>query len=283
MPLLTACAAVLSIQTLGAETATTPPAPKPPATKPPAAAPAAPAKVTRNIGGPGDYGLRERLIKKLMRDPDIAAASPKVIFVNGGVVLSGPMNTWAIRRRALVMASTERGIINVTDQMTVPRGDVKDAALLKAVTDLLKDQVAPLGIKNLEVTVEEGVVTLKGVTKDFASRVRAEEIAGTVLGATRFVNRLRPATATTGGPDDASIRKAVATYLKNYVEFAYLGEIGVQVKDGKVILTGVLPLFIGRQQAGTMTALVGGVKEVENRIDIDPGLLPDVMNIKEIP
>lgn len=298
MPLLTACAAVLSIQALvtapsPAQSAppAKPPAAKPPVAKPPSAVPSpssavkpgAPANVARNIGGPGDFGLRERLVKKLMRDPDIATTQIKVVMVNGGVVLSGPMPTWAVRRRALVAASTERGIINVTDQMSVPRGDVKDAAILKGVTDLLKEQVTPLEIKNLQVTVEDSVVTLNGTVKDFASRVRAEEVAGTVLGATRFVNRLRPATATNGGPDDASIRKAVVDYLKNYREYAYLGEIGVQVKDGKATLTGVLPYFIGRQQAATMTALVGGVREVENRIDIDTGLVPEVMVVKEIP
>jgi osmotically-inducible protein OsmY len=292
IPFLTAFVAVVSFQMPAAAPAATPPEAKPPAAAPPAAKPPAPAPaakptpathVMRNIGGPGDYGLRERLIKRFMRDQDIAAAGLQVAMVNGGAVLSGTMPNWAVRRRALVVASTERGIINVTDQMDVPRGDVKDSVILKGMADVLKDQAAPLELKNLEITVEDGVATLKGGVKDFASRVHAEEFAGTVLGATRLVNRLRPATAPNGGADDASIRKAVADYLKNYREYAYLGSVFVQVKDGKAILTGSLPLFIGRQQAATMAALVGGVREVENRIEIDPGLQPDVMIIKEIP
>lgn len=284
-PFLAAGAALLILVPAFAAEPAKPPATKPPEAKPPAA-PAKPTHAThvlRNIGGPGDYGLRERLIKRLMRDPEIAAASPQIAMVNGGAVLSGEMPTWAVRRRALVTASTERGIVNVTDQMSVTRGDVKDAVILKGIADVLKDRVTELEIKNLEVTVEDGVATLRGGVKDFAARVRAEETAGTVLGATRVVNRLRPATVPSGGKDDTGLRRSVVEYLKNYREYGYLGNIEVQVKDAKVILTGALPLFIGRQQAGTMAALVDGVKGVDNRIEIDPGLQPDVMVVKEIP
>lgn len=272
-PFLPALSVLLSIPaSFAAETAS-----------PPASKPTPKTHVMRNIGGPGDYGLRERLIKRLMRDQEIAASEIRVAMVNGGVVLSGTMPTWAVRRRALVVASTERGIVNVTDQMDVPRGDLKDSVIQKGITDVLKDRTTELEIKNLEVTMQDGVATLRGGVKDFAARVRAEESAGTVLGATRIVNRLRPATVPPGGTDDAKIRKGVLEYLKNYREYGYLGIINVQVKEAKVILTGKLPLFIGRQQAATMAALVDGVREVENQIEIDPGLQPEGMIVKEIP
>jgi osmotically-inducible protein OsmY len=207
----------------------------------------------------------------------------QVALVNGGAVLSGTMPSCAVRRRALVVAGSERGIINVTDQMNVPRGDVKDPVILKGIADVLKDRTTELEMKDLDITVEDGVATLRGTVKDFAARIRAEEEAGTVLGVTRIVNRLRPTTAPAGGSTDVSIRKAVVEYLKNYREFAYLGNVEVQVKDAKVTLTGGLPLFVGRLQAATMTALVGGVREVENHIEIEPGTQPDVMIVKEIP
>ncbi|HUD70840.1 MAG TPA: BON domain-containing protein [Dongiaceae bacterium] len=292
IPLLTAVAAVVSCLAAFAAPAADAPAANPPVAKPPAAAPKGPPPpprpknvpgVKRNLGGPGDYGLRERLVKRLMHEPEIAAAGMQVAMVNGGVVLSGTMPTWAVRRRALVIASSERGIINVTDQMDVSRGDVKDPVILKGIADVLKDRTTELELKDLDVTVEDGVATLKGTTKDFASRVRAEEQAGTVLGVTRIVNRLRPVTAPLGGSTDVAIRKAVVEFLKNYREFPYLGSVEVQVKDATVTLTGDLPLFISRQQAATMTALVGGVREVVNHIQIEPGTLPEVMIVREIP
>ena len=267
-----------------------PPAPaKPPAssaqtggtTKP--APPAAPAKPIRNIGGPGDYGLRERLLHALGRDPDVKGIGLTLILVNGGAVLSGTVPNWTIKRRALVIAGTEVGIINVTDQMDIPRGSIKDEDIQKAITGLLTDSKDALGLKDLKVAVDESVVTLEGNVADFRSRVKAEEIAGTVLGATRIVNRLRPLSAPSG-TDDASIRRAIGKYLSDFHEYLFSGDFTIKAKDGRVTLGGVVPLYIARQQAGNMAALVGGVREVVNEIDIDASIqMRQGVTVKELP
>ena len=252
------------------------------AAAPPAATPPAPAPVVRNIGGPGDYPLREKLIQRLTRDPDLAGFRPAIVLVNGGVVFSGPVPSWSMRRRALATAGTMRGVINVTDQMTVPRGEIKDEAVLKAIVAALTDRKDLLQLTDLDVTVQDGVATLNGGVKDFASRILAEEIAGTVLGAQTVVNRLRPANAPKGS-DDASTRKALAAYLKDFRNYAWPANIDVQVKDGVAILEGESGLYLGRQQAGNMAALVGGVKRVENRIRVEPSLQQPDAVIKEVP
>jgi len=173
-----------------------------------------------------------------------------------------------------------RGVINVTDQMTTPRGDIKDQDLVKAIASALSERKDALELKDLDVTVQDGVATLRGTVKNFAMRVRGEEIAGTVLGAT-IVNRLRPEN-TPSGTDDASIRKALATYLGDFRDYPYPGDLDVQVKDGIATLTGEVGLYLGRQQAGTMAALVGGVKGVDNRIKVDPSLQAPNTLVKEI-
>jgi osmotically-inducible protein OsmY len=256
---------------------------KPPADAPaqPAPAEAAPPPPGRNIGGPGDYPLRERLVQRITRDPDLTGFRPSVILVNGGVVFSGSVPSWTMRRRALAIAGAMRGIINVTDQMTVPRGDVKDSDLVKGIAAVLSERKDLLELKDLDVTVQDGTATLRGVVKNFAARVHGEEIAGTVLGAQTIVNRLRPANAPSG-TDDATIRKALASYLGDFRDYPYPGDLAVEVKDGVAILTGEVGLYLGRQQAGTMAALVGGVKRVDNRIKVEPSCqLPNTI-VKEI-
>jgi osmotically-inducible protein OsmY len=253
------------------------PAPAAPAT------PAAPSTPVRNIGGPGDYGLRERLLHALGRDAEIKGVGLSLILVNGGAVFSGTVPTWTIKRRALVIAGTEVGIINVTDQMDIPRGSVKDADIQKAITGMLTESKDALGLKDLKVGVDESVVTLEGGVTDFRSRVKAEEIAGTVLGATRIVNRLRPASAPSG-TDDASIRRAIGKYLSDFREYLYAGDFTIKAKDGRVTLGGVVPLYIARQQAGNMAALVGGVREVVNEIEIDASIqMNRGVSVKELP
>jgi len=244
------------------------------------ATPQPPPAALRNIGGPGDYGLRERLIKRMGRDVDLAPAGLRLVLVNGGVVLSGTAPHWTARRRALVMAGAERGVINVTDQMEIPRGTVKDDAILKAMAALLNEQREDLGIKNLDISVGDGIATLSGTVRSFATRVRAEDIAGTVLGATRIINRLRPGNAPTG-TDDPTLRRALAGYLRDFREYPFPGEIQVDVRAGTARLTGRVPLYLSRQQAGTMAALVGGIREVDNRIVVDPSLQMQAASVTE--
>jgi osmotically-inducible protein OsmY len=247
------------------------------------ATPAAPSKPIRNIGGPGDYGLRERLLHSLSRDAEIKGIGLNLIMVNGGAVFSGSVPNWTIKRRALVIAGTEVGIINVTDQMEIPRGSVKDEDIQKAITGLLTDAKDALGLKDLKVAVDESVVTLEGSVTDFRSRVKAEETAGTVLGATRIVNRLRPLSAPSG-TDDASIRRAIGKFLSDFHEYLFSGDFTIKSKDGRVTLGGVVPLYIARQQAGNMAALVGGVREVVNELDIDASIqMRQGVTVKELP
>jgi osmotically-inducible protein OsmY len=302
----TACLLLAALPAAGQETrkpggappAAAPPASAPPANAPPTGTPASqrattpvapppnpnqpmpPASVIRNIGGPGDFGLREKLIKRIGAEPALANARLGVILVNGGVVLSGNVPNWTARRRALIVAGSMRGVVNVTDQMDVDRGLVQDGAILDAMASLLKEQHEALDLKDLDLSVADGVATIGGTVHDFVARVHAEDIAGSVLGASRIVNRLRPANAPSG-KDDVSVRQAIITYLRDFREFAFPAEIQVGVSDGRARLTGDVAVYLARQQAGLMATFVGGVKAVDNEIEIDPSLTAESTMVTE--
>lgn len=226
---------------------------------------------TRNIGGPGDFALREKLIHRLSMDPEVLEQEVRLILVNGGVVLSGTVANCSIRLRILSTAASTLGVINVTDYMQVEGTELGDEALRNAVQDVLSDQVEPLGLEDLEVSVADGVATLSGTASDFIARVRAEEAAGTVLGVRRIENRLRPADAPSGS-SDKSITEAVVEYLSRTQQFPYPSEIDVRTEDGVVTLTGSVRLHIGRRQAPMMVSFVGGVKRVDSRLVVNPSL-----------
>ena len=129
----------------------------------------------------------------------------------------------------------------------------------------------------------DSVATLEGTVPDFRTRVKAEEIAGTVLGATRIVNRLRPLSAPSG-TDDASIRHAIGKFLQDFHEYLFSGDFTIKVRDGRATIGGMVPLYIARQQAANMVALVGGVREVVNEIDIDASIqMRSNVTVKELP
>jgi osmotically-inducible protein OsmY len=236
----------------------------------------------RNIAGPGDYGVREKVVRVLARDPEIAAQPYRLILVNGGAVFSGQMGTLALKMRALRTAASIRGVINVTDEMRVAPSDAGDAGLRDAVGGLLSDATEELGLRDLRVECEGGVVTLTGTVRDYPARIRAEDLAGAVAGVTRVANRLRAADAP-AGTDDGSLRRAVAAYLGDFRRYPYPAEIQVQVDGGVATLTGRVNLFIGRVLAGNMAAQVGGVVRVDNRIKVDPSLGPVRTTVKALP
>ncbi|MFQ5877566.1 MAG: BON domain-containing protein [Acidobacteriota bacterium] len=237
------------------------------AAEPPVAAREAPTR--RNIAGPGDYVLREKLVRIIGRDPELARQKIRLVLVNGGAVFSGEIGSCALRMRALRLAAFIRGVINVTDAMSVPPADLSDRALRNAVSGVLADAAEELGLEDLEVGVEDTVATLSGGVRDYRARVRAEELAGTVLGITRISNHLMPADAPRGD-DDASIARAVKAYLEDFRAYPHGAEIEVRVAEGVVTLSGRVGLHISRQQAAVLAALVGGVEGVDSRVRVDP-------------
>jgi len=242
----------------------------------PAAAPPAPPAPTsptkRNIAGPGDYSLRERLVNQIRKDPELAKETFGVVLVNGGAVFSGDIRSCALKTRVLRMAALQPGIINVTDEMEVPRGGVTDAALRDAIQALLADKSAAPAIRDLRIDVDDGVATLAGTVDTYPSRVRAEDIAGAVLGVRRISNHLIPADSPSG-TDDQSLTTAIIKHLGNFQQFAYAADMQVATRDGIVTLTGRVALLQARQLAGALAALVGGVKGVDNRIELDVALI----------
>jgi osmotically-inducible protein OsmY len=227
-----------------------------------------PAAPKRNVAGPADYGLRERIRQALSKDTDLAQEKFNLVVVNGGAVFSGRMKSLALKTRVLRTAATTRGVINVTDQMTVERGEVSDEALQNAILANLRGAAEPLGLKDLKINVVDGVATLSGSVRDFASRVRAEDVAASVQGVIQVTNQLQPAN-TPSGNDDPSLLQAVVDYLGNIHELAQAIDLQVKVKDGVVTLTGRAAVYLARQQAGVMTSLVKGVRGVDNHIKVD--------------
>jgi len=236
---------------------------------------------SRNLAGPGDYTLREMIVTRLNHDPELAKERIVVVMVNGGAVFSGQATTRSRANRALRNAAGIRGVINVTDQIQVPRADLPDAAIEKAVVNALQSAAESIDLKDLKVTVQDGVATLGGAVRSVPARVSAEDVAGSVVGVTRISNHLAPSDAPSG-KDDAALLRAVVAYLSDWHAFPHQGDIGVSVT-----LSGRVPYFLARQQAAVATSLIGGVSKVENRLKVDlafplpkPGMTTAVVRAK---
>lgn len=225
----------------------------------------------RNIAGPGDFSLRERLIYMYGKDPRTGNARVNLVLVNGGAVFSGEVESAALKTYILQKAAIMRGVINVTDEMNVARADLDDAALRKGIQDRLASVAGDLGLDGLDLTVDDTVATLRGRVATLQARERAEELAGSVLGITRVANLLRPVDAPKAS-NDADLVRMVAAYLGEFQHFGLPAEITVRARKGVVTLEGRSALYLGRLKAGLLAAFVEGAQEVRNEIRVDPSL-----------
>jgi osmotically-inducible protein OsmY len=239
------------------------------AAAPPAAPPAAP---RRNVGGPGDYQLRERVVSNIKRDPMLATLPIQIAVANGAIVYSGEVPSCTMKNRLLRLAAVTRGVINVTDALRVTAADLPDETLAKAVEQAVRPAGEQLGLKDFSVAVHDSTATLEGTVDSFQARVQAEDLAGMVQGLTRIANHLRTADAP-AATDDPSIVKSVVAYLQDFRNFGYPSDIEVAAAGGRVILTGRVGLVLARQQAGVVASLIRGVTAVENhlRVEVDFG------------
>lgn len=118
---------------------------------------------------------------------------------------------------------------------------------------------------NIEVSVENGRVTLKGTVNNLKAKRSAAKDARNTVGVWHVRNliKVRP-----GTPTDkeiaANIRESLA--MNPYVE-QYAVE--VEVKDGVVTLKGKMDNFFEKSLADSIAAGIYGVTDVRNRITVE--------------
>src|SRR3989442_12626380 len=80
----------------------------------------APAPTKRNIAGPGDFALREKIVHLVGRDPDLAKERFNIILVNGGAGVSREITSWGVKKPGLPLTATGprplTGTAAITDQ-----------------------------------------------------------------------------------------------------------------------------------------------------------------------
>ncbi len=142
--------------------------------------------------------------------------------------------------------------------------ELTDGQITAAVTDeLLYDE----GVEGawIDVETDEGVVQLSGTTDNILARDRAVRVAQTVRGVRAVVDEIRVLDA---GRADEAIRAAVDDALLSDPA-TDTWQIGVEVEDGEVTLTGTVDSWQERLLAGKVAKGVRGVLALDNRILVD--------------
>jgi len=121
--------------------------------------------------------------------------------------------------------------------------------------------------RRVYVAIKDGIVRLTGVVHTFAEKTAAQEAAHRALGVQDVANDIMVIPAQER--PDVEIARAVRHTLEWDV---YVPQDRIQstVADGWVVLTGHVPHYFQRMDAGEAIRRLNGVRGVTNKIDVLP-------------
>lgn len=116
---------------------------------------------------------------------------------------------------------------------------------------------------SIGVTVEQGIVVISGLVRDYAERLAARDAVLRIHGVTGLVNDLRVATSQ-DDPDDEELARNARIALDRAGDVP--AGVHVEVEHGIVVLTGEVTFDVERRAAKHVVRFLRGVRSVENRI-----------------
>lgn len=238
-------------------------------------------KVSHKMNRP-DHELRAEIMERLRWDALVDAHLVNVEVKDSVVRLSGTVGSLSEKRRARLDAwvagvtTVDASKLEVHDWARDPMKrktrfpvEITDAQIHDAVRDALIFDPRVRGF-NVDVYVDDGVVTLRGVVDNLAASRSAVRDAQNTTGVVDVRNRLkiRPKART-----EAEIESAVRGSLGRD-PFVDAGTIAVSVSGSEVTLTGVVDSFYEKARADETASEIAGVSNVRNLLAVRNVLRP---------
>lgn len=226
------------------------------------AAPVAAGQVT-GIDAQLKMRVEQRLAEKKVR-------GIKVDANNGSITLTGRVNSAGAKQDLVADVLKVEGVKEVVTELTIGKAE-SDQKLAERVADQMRRSPYFTVFDDVEIGVDNGVVTLTGyVTQPIKSDDLAKR-ASHVDGAQDFVNHIEVLPVSIG---DDRIRNVVAnaiyrdTMFSNYASQA-IPPIHIVVRNSSVLLTGVVNSEVERRKAETIVRGIPGILGVQNALRIE--------------
>jgi osmotically-inducible protein OsmY len=216
-----------------------------------------------------DEQIRTDIENQLFWDSRIDETGVTVTVVNGEVALKGSVSTFMAKQAAEDDAWVIPGVVAVENNITVEypttvtlptdadiKSNVKNVFTWNAVIDT----------QDLEVSVSDGIVTLRGSVDSYWKMLRAEELVLDVRGVLGVVNEM--AVVPTEDFVDETIAEDIVNALKRGPNLN-VDDITVEVDDGVVTLTGTVPNAYGRTIARDAALYTPGVVGINNYLMVE--------------
>jgi osmotically-inducible protein OsmY len=215
----------------------------------------------------GDEQIQRDVLDEMRWDARVQPNEIGVVVKDGVVTLTGWVDNFAKKWVAERAAHRVNGVVAVANDIEVrlpTSAERTDADIAAMVTRALEwDALVPAG--KLEVTVEHGLVTLRGKVEWEFERQAAEQAVRKLSGLRGVTNLITVRPRLVSPPDLR--RKIEDALVRNAETDAH--RISVEVDGSKVILRGTVRTWMERREAERVTWSSPGVTSVENHIQIE--------------
>ena len=154
-----------------------------------------------------------------------------------------------------------------------------DTQLRRDVLDELQWEPC-VDANQIGVMAKEGVITLNGIVKTFAEKLAAERVAKRVYGVRAVANDLQVHVPGAFEKSDQEVAEAALHALK-WDALVPDDQITVTVRDGRIVLEGVVESQYDKEAAACAVRNLVGVKEIINSIVVEaeasPGEIKDLI------
>ena len=141
-----------------------------------------------------DSTITRKVKSALMEDPDVRALKVDVDTLEGVVILTGVVETNEAARRAVEVAQEVPGVREVKSNLQIGKKNWGQALDDKVIGSKIKAKlINEPGIRslNIDVDVNNGIVTLTGLVEYKYQKNRAIEIAQNTTGTIKVIDNLK--------------------------------------------------------------------------------------------
>ena len=214
-----------------------------------------------------DGEIRRKVIAELDWDPSIDASAVGVAVKDGVVTLSGSIASYWQKKEAERVAKRVAGVKAVAEDLTIKlpgAAERSDADIAQSVVSGLRFNVA-VPPDRIQVTVENGWVTLEGEVEWQYQKSAAENAIKYLMGVKGVTNSIRIKPRVSAADVKAKIESAFARRAQ-----LDANQIKVESTDSKVTLRGSVHSWDEKDQAEQAAWAAPGVTKVENDVIVSP-------------
>lgn len=215
-----------------------------------------------------DEEIKNEIKDQLFWDDRVIAQEIDVKVNNGEVILSGTVPNYSAVSSAEVDALLIGGVRSLQNNLIVDFPESfkfpTDDEIRENIRQSLKLS-SSINDANVNIEVDNNVVTLSGNVTSYWRKVRAENLACDIEGVVDVVNKIT--IVPTNKISDELLAKDIASAYSRSSTID-MEDIDIKVNNGKVVIAGEVDDWVSYNHAIEIASYTSGIKEVEDNLRI---------------